>query len=285
MTAEMADYPSKFLAGKSPPYLLYAMGNLALLEQRTILGIVGPREMSPYAERVIEALFEQAQGVQLTTVSGMARGVDQKCHQLSLQYGIPTIAILGGGLRWYLHNGGKRIIEKIVAGGGLVVSEFKLDFKPTTRSFPQRNRLIAGVSDVLFLPEARTGSGSLITVNFALQMKKEVYVAPNQLFATNGGGSNQLVSEGKVKLLSDFSQLLGKFTKNLKKKEESIAPAVALTAEEKQLVQRVRQYEGQEFSEWSAEVGGGVGEVLSGLTLLEMKGVVGQTRPGWYVVK
>ncbi|MDR2416110.1 MAG: DNA-protecting protein DprA [Candidatus Peribacteria bacterium] len=285
ITKEMSTYPPVLLEIKSPPHFFYAMGNLALLEQSSLLGIVGPREMSPYAERVMEALFEQAKGVAFTSISGMARGVDQKCHQLSLTGGIPTIAILGGGLRRYLRTGAQTFIEKIVAGGGLVFSEFKLDFQPTKWSFPQRNRLIAGLSKVLFLPEAREGSGSLITVNYALQMKKEVFVAPNQLFSSNGKGSNQLLAEGKVRLLNDFSQLFAIFDKDLTKKQEILTPIIDLTEKEKEVMQLVRHYVGQDFSEWNSQSGWEFGELLSALTLLEMKGVVRQERPGWYKVK
>jgi DNA processing protein len=208
--------------------------------------------MSPYAERVMEALFQQAKGISFTTISGMARGVDQKCHQLSLANEIPTIAILGGGLRRYFRNGGQKFIEKIVEGGGLVFSEFQLDFQPTKWSFPQRNRLIAGLSQVLFLPEARTGSGSLITVNFALQMKKEVFVAPNQLFSSNGKGSNQLLAEGKVKFLNDFNQLFMKFDKSLVGKREISVSIVDLTEKEKEVVGLVKHYKGLDFSDWNA---------------------------------
>jgi DNA processing protein len=167
--------------------------------------------MSPYAEKILEAFFQETNQLPFTTVSGLARGVDHKCHQLSMQYHIPTIAVLGGGLRRYLKSNAKKLISDIVETGGLVLSEFKLDFQPTTRSFPQRNRLIATLSDVLFLPEAREGSGSLITANFALQMKKDLFIAPNQLFAPNGKGSNQLLSTGKAHLLSNFDQILEKF--------------------------------------------------------------------------
>jgi DNA processing protein len=111
--------------------------------------------MSPYAGQVMKALFQQFQNINLVTVSGLARGVDQECHQLSLQHNIPTIAILGGGIKRYLQSSAKNLITSIVEKGGLILSEFKLDFKPTKRSFPQRNRIIAGLSDLLFLPEAR----------------------------------------------------------------------------------------------------------------------------------
>jgi DNA processing protein len=253
ITKEMSTYPPVLLGVKTPPHFFYAMGNLALLQQSSLLGIVGPREMSPYAERVMEALFQQAKGISFASISGMARGVDQKCHQLSLANEIPTIAVLGGGLRRYLRNGAQKFIEKIVEKGGLVFSEFKLDFQPTKRSFPQRNRLIAGLCQILFLPEARAGSGSLITVNFALQMKKEVFVAPNQLFSPNGAGSNQLLAEGKVKCLHDFHQLFVTFDQHLTEKREISIPIVDLTEKEKEVLYLVKQYTGQDFSEWNTK--------------------------------
>jgi DNA processing protein len=103
ISEEMDTYHQKFSHTKQPPYLLYACGNLDILNQN-ILGIVGPREMSPYAEKVLEAFFTAAAHTPFVTVSGLARGVDQKCHQLSLLHHIPTIAILGGGLRRYLQS-------------------------------------------------------------------------------------------------------------------------------------------------------------------------------------
>ena len=103
-------------------------------------------------------------------------------------------------------------------------SEFPLDFEPTNRTFPQRNRLIAGLSDVLFLPEAREKSGSLITADFALKMNKPVYVVPNQLFSKNGVGSNQLISRGQVRMLTDFQQIFRYFgpKKLLKEQKQTI---------------------------------------------------------------
>ena len=157
-----------------------------------------------------------------------------------------------------------------------MLSEFKLDFEPTTWSFPQRNRIIAGLSDYLFLPEAKEGSGSLITVDFALKMKKKVFVAPNQLFSANGGGSNHLISQGKVSLLTDFEQLLGAFVPKVREKSVVLND---LTPRERELVDLIAAHPEQEFSAWISQVVWDFGEALSQLTLLEMKGVIVQRSP------
>ena len=135
------------------PYIIYYVGDISLLE-KDILGIVGPRKMSVYGEKVVETLLDHAREYDLVTISGMAEGVDQLCHSRSLQHSLPTIAVLGGGLGRYSKRPERSFITEIVESGGLVLSEFRLGDQPTNYSFPQRNRIIAGLSDVIFLPEA-----------------------------------------------------------------------------------------------------------------------------------
>ena len=102
----------------------------------------------------METLFTHVHNYELVTISGMAKGIDQLCHTLSIEHSLPTIAVLGGGLGRYSKRPERMMIQKIVDTGGLVLSEFRLGDQPTNYSFPQRNRIIAGISDVLFLPEA-----------------------------------------------------------------------------------------------------------------------------------
>jgi len=124
------------------------------LLSRKVLGIVGPRKQSEYGIQILHKLFQEAKGRDFITVSGMAEGIDQLCHHLSMQHGIPTIAVLGGGIGHYLDLPARHMIHQIIANGGLVLSEYPADMKPERYSFPARNRIIAGLSDVLFVPEA-----------------------------------------------------------------------------------------------------------------------------------
>lgn len=107
-----------------------------------------------YGKKVLETLFGYAGDYDLVTISGMAEGVDQLCHSLSVEHSLPTIAVLGGGLGRYSKRTEREMIQQIVDAGGLVLSEFRLGDQPTNYSFPQRNRIIAGIADLLFLPEA-----------------------------------------------------------------------------------------------------------------------------------
>lgn len=111
----------------------------------------------------------------------------------------------------------RELIQRIVQAGGLVISEFKLKKEPTHYTFPQRNRIIAGLSDVLFVPEAGQGSGSLITVDFALQMHKPVCVVPGSIYSSTSAGVNQLLADGKVRAVHDMGQFCSSFLGKMKK--------------------------------------------------------------------
>lgn len=285
------NFPHQLCSIKNPPVILYAMWNLEILNNQ-ILWIVWPRDMSQYANQVMQALFTQIWNSNIVTVSWMARGVDHLCHQLSMAYHLPTIAILGWWIRHYRNSSARSFMEQIIQNGWLILSEFKLDFKPTAWSFPQRNRLIAGLSDALFLPEAREWSGSLITADFAYQQHKPIFVVPNPIFSENWIWSNQLVTLWKANLLSDFSQILKllgidnwKENINTECQYDNIHALDSLTNEEKTILKIVSQHYNQDFSQWMSEISSDYWEAMVKLTDLEMQWYVTQETPWNYFVK
>lgn len=124
---------------------------------------------------------------------------------------IPTVAILGGGLRYFLRSRRRAFIQDVLEHDGLIISEFKLDMVPTHYTFPQRNRIIAGLSDLLFLPEAGKNSGSLITVDFALSMNKDVYGAPARLTDHHSNGLLHYMQQGLVKPVVEIEEMLDQY--------------------------------------------------------------------------
>lgn len=284
------DYPVKFKLIPWSPYLFYYIGDLSLLSQK-ILGIVGPRQMSPYAEQLLEEMFPTLSNKKVVTVSGLAKGIDQKCHKLSLKYHLPTIAVLWWGFRKYLDWEERHLLQEIVENGGCVISEFKLNFEPTNRSFPQRNRLIAGLADYLFIPEAKESSWSLITADFAMKYKKKIFIAPNQFFAQNGKGSNLLLAQKKAEMLVNFDQISSLFSPKISwgydtVREEKIPKEEKnLTENEVQIIKLLQQYENKDYTLWIDKISLPQAEVLSLLTMLEIKGAIYQSSPGIYTVK
>ncbi len=269
-----SSYHFKFEKIYSKPYIVYRIGNIEILNYN-ILAIVGPRRPSSYSIQILEKLFEKLQWTKnLAIVSGLAPGVDNLAHKLSIQAWLPTIAVLGGGFDYFFQNKTKDI-NQIVANNGLVLSEFKLFQKPEKYTFPQRNRIIAGLADVIFVPEAGEKSGSLITVDFGLKMKKEIWWAPNNIFATTSKGLNQYISEGKVKAISDIDWFVNYLNQKLDLFENSsiTTAQINLTDKEKNILEHIKNWNDNltklHLSSWYD-----MGTLMMILTQLEMKWVI-----------
>lgn len=277
------DYHYKFYSVQSKPYIIHYMWDISLLD-KNILGVVGPRKPSNYSNKVLRKLFEHAQKYNLATISGMADGVDQTCHALSVKYNIPTIAILGGGFNHFLNWANRHIIETIVDHGWLVISEYKLNFKPTKYSFPQRNRLIAWLCDILFLPEAGEKSGSLITANFAYKISRPVYTVPNDIFLSTSVWVNQLLAWDKAKLLLDFEWF---FEENFKKtgtKSTANTKVLNLPPEQDKIVNLLSKSWELSLPSIMKSTNLDTDTIMQHITLLEINNHIYQNVPGSYKV-
>lgn len=198
------DYHSKFLAIPSKPYIIYAIGNLDLLNSK-IIWMVWPRKPSEYATKIISQTISLLSCKQnISTISGLAEGIDELVHNESIKNNIPTIAVLGWGLGYFLTWTRRDLIHKIIDNWWLVISEFRLKQKPAPWTFPQRNRIVAWLSDMIFLAEASDNSGSLITVNFALEMKKLVFIVPGNIYSSTSFWSNKLLNHSGTKAVYDL---------------------------------------------------------------------------------
>lgn len=276
------DFHYKLLAIRPRVHLIYYIGNIWLLNKK-MLGIVGPRKMSSYGKRVVEALFPSLSGYDVVTISGMAEGVDQLCHQLSHEHALPTIAVLGWGLGRYMRRPEGVLIKQIIAAGGLVLSEYKLWEKPTQYTFPQRNRLIAWLADVIFLPEAGKKSGSLITVDCAIAMKKPVYATPNSIFAPTSEGILHYMEIGYVKpILTPSTFLARHFTSTKTSSRPTIM--ISLTDQEQWLLSVLSRDQWVAIQELVQTNKFAIQEIIQMLTMLEIKGLVCQEAPGKYVL-
>jgi DNA processing protein len=187
LLSEMADPPEKLrFRGKLPP------------SENTLLCVVGSRKYSPYGKEVCEMLISALRGTNISIVSGLALGIDGVAHRAALDAGLHTLAVPGSGLAWdvlYPRSNfalGKDIIN---AGGGFL-SEFDDDHRARPESFPQRNRIMAGMSHATLVIEAGERSGTLITARLALEYNRDVCVVPANIFSDSSAGSNDLMRQG-----------------------------------------------------------------------------------------
>ena len=161
-----------------------------------MIAMVGCRECSNYGKEVsIKFSYELAKN-NITIISGMAKGIDSYSHIGCIKAGGKTIAVLGSGLDIIYPKGNSLLYDKILSTGGLILSEYVIGTKPTKLNFPARNRIISGLSNAIVVIEAKEKSGTLNTVDFALEQGKDVFVVPGNITSANSIGTNDLIKQG-----------------------------------------------------------------------------------------
>jgi DNA processing protein len=198
-------YPQALLQIPDPPLLIYTMGRTELLNTPCI-AIVGSRNPTPQGADNARAFAEHLGRAGLTIVSGMALGIDGAAHSGALAGGAGTIAVVGTGLD-RVYPRAHRALAHQIAERGLIVSEFDLGTESLAANFPQRNRIIAGLSLGTLVVEAALESGSLITARFAVDAGRDVFAIPGSIHSPQSRGCHALIKQG-AKLVDDVRDVL-----------------------------------------------------------------------------
>jgi len=198
MLREIPDCPEKlFVQGKLPG------------PETKLLCVVGSRKFTPYGKEVCEKLISGLRGYDIAIVSGLALGIDGIAHESAMSAGLKTIAVPGSGLseRVLTPKTNFMIANKILESGGAMLSEFELDFIATPYSFPQRNRIMAGLSHATLVIEAEIKSGTLITSKLATEYNRDVLAVPGSILSKNSEGPNMLIRLGATPIRSSYDIL------------------------------------------------------------------------------
>jgi DNA processing protein len=192
-----AGYPGLLAQIPDPPPRLWVRGDEPLdVLERPAVAIVGARACSGYGRSVARLLATEAAAAGAVVVSGMARGIDGEAHRGALAAGGTTVAVLGCGIDRDYPAAHAELARAILAGGGLVLSEYEPGVEPAPWRFPARNRIIAGLARATVVVEARERSGALITADFALEDGREVLAVPGEITSTLSAGTNGLLRLG-----------------------------------------------------------------------------------------
>ncbi len=193
----------------NPPLVLYVRGTLPI--QGFFVAVVGTRKATFYGLSVTEKIASQLAEMGAVIVSGGAFGIDKKAHESALKSGGKTIAVLGTGVDVYYPSSNVRLFNEIVeSGNGALISEFPLGMRGYASNFPQRNRIIAGISGAVVVVEAPCKSGALITAKFATTAGIDVYAVPGRITDLKSEGTNRLIKDGAF-LLMDTSDIVSSF--------------------------------------------------------------------------
>lgn len=222
MTILDDDYPNPLRHIPDPPFLLYIRGSREVLSDNCF-AIVGTRALSEYGKRSAPHIALDVARAGFTIVSGLAMGIDTLAHKTTLDTGAKTIAVLGTGIddETIFPAPNLGLAHKIIEKGGAVISEYAVGTHGTKFSFPQRNRIISGLSRGVLVVEADDQSGAMITARFAAEQGRDVFAIPGNIFAKTSQGTNNIIKKG-AKMVTCAQDILEEYEIYLKKVEYKI---------------------------------------------------------------
>ncbi len=272
-------YPALLLQIPDPPPFLYVKGDLSRC--RFPLAIVGSRNATPYGRKTTKRLSRDLALHGMTVVSGMARGIDTAAHLGALEEGGVTLAVLGSGLECTYPAENRRLYERIAATGA-VISELPLAAGPDAHHFPQRNRIISGISVGTVVVEATRRSGSLITARLAAEQNREVFAVPGSIESFKSIGTHQLIKNG-AKLVTQVGDVLDELPRwaltarrpAATQRPEAARPATPLSEAEASVFENLSVYP-VHVDDLTRQLNLEAGDLSSILLSLELKGLVRQ---------
>ncbi len=279
------EIPERLFEIPQPPEQLYIKGTMPDFENTKFVAVVGSRKYSNYGQEACEKIISEIAGNDIVIISGLAIGIDSIAHKSALKNNVKTIAVPGSGLDdsaiYPALN--RNLAQEIIKSGGCLISEFEPNFHATTWSFPQRNRIMAGLADVVLVIEAGEKSGTLITARMGTDYNKEVAVVPASIFSQSSKGSNKLLKQGATPIMcgDDLLELLNLPTKN--NSGQKMLDLEDFSEEEKLIIQLLNEPVSRDEIIEKTDLS--VIEINSTISLLEIKGVIKESMGEIFLIK
>lgn len=277
---ESDQYPILLKEIAQPPHLLYCRGNLSLLNATRTVAVVGTRMLTQYGELATQDIVSSLVRASAVIVSGLAFGIDAVAHSSALEHAGSTIAVLGSSVleSEIAPHANQYIARNIIEHNGLLVSEYPPHTKVQARFFPERNRIIAGLSHATIVVEAAQKSGSLITARYALEQNRDVFAVPGSIYSNQSIGTNALIERGAIPVTScdsiidalqyDHTQQTLSFSEYSDTEIQILQACIAEPRTVDQLIQ---------LTSLSTE------QIIQTISLLCLKGILQETSPQHYL--
>jgi len=269
-------YPELLKEIYDAPEKLYYFGNIELIYKASI-SIVGTRKSTEYGEYITKKIIEELSNYDLNIVSGLAKGIDTIAHKAALKNNLSTIVVLGSGLK-NIYPKENLDLAREIAKKGLLISEFPNNETPKKMNFPKRNRIISALSLATIIIEAPEKSGALITADFALEHGREVFAVPGDIDQQNSQGPLKLLKESAAHPISSGQDVIEvlkeKIRPKFKNKKIKSLPSLKITPEELQILTTISQARGTSFESIQQKSKLPISDLLSQLSLLEIKGFI-----------
>ncbi|MBR4270720.1 MAG: DNA-processing protein DprA [Clostridia bacterium] len=282
VTIVSPDYPRCFRALEVPPLVIYYVGDLSLLNKLCI-AIVGTRKCTKYGADLTEKFAKELAIAGCGIVSGLAEGIDVHAHIGALEAKGKTIAVLAGGLNYIYPASNVQIARNIIENGGLIISELAPDTSPQSYTFIQRNRLIAAASSGVLVTEAGAKSGAMHTVNFALDLGKDIFAVPGNVTSKSSIGTNQLIKQFYTSCVTGPEDILGIIMPTYRK--EQVKNEIKEMSNEEKSVCDILQDGEAHFDEIAQKSQINVKSLIGLLTMMEIRGLIKKLPSNYYALE
>ena len=274
VTLEDDNYPRMLKQISDPPAVLYYKGDLFGCNLERTVAVVGSRKSTYHAKEAVNKIISELVGTDICIVSGLAAGIDTSAHNSAIENNLKTIGVIASGFDFIYPTSNKPLYEKIENGKGAVVTEYYPTFQPLKFRFPQRNRIVSGLSYGTLVAEASLKSGALITANLCLEQGRELMCIPGLISNPNTEGIYKLLKNGAA-LVTKAEDILEALNWEIKPAEQLKMNLSGLTETEAKILDAI-EVEEKNADEISLETKIDIDELLTTLTTMELKGIIKQ---------
>ena len=274
VTLEDDNYPRMLKQISDPPAVLYYKGDLFGCNLERTVAVVGSRKSTYHAKEAVNKIISELVGTDICIVSGLAAGIDTSAHTAALENNLKTIGVIASGFDFIYPTSNKNLYEKIEKGGGAVVTEYYPTFQPLKFRFPQRNRIVSGLSYGTLVAEASLKSGALITANLCLEQGRELMCIPGLISNPNTEGIYKLLKNGAT-LITQAQDILEALNWEIKPAEQLKINLEGLSSTEEKILDAI-EVEEKNADEIALETKIDIDELLTTLTTMELKGIIKQ---------
>ena len=274
LTYDDEKYPYMLKNISDPPAVLYYKGNLSGCNLEKTLAVVGSRRATSYAKDALTKIIGELQNTDICVVSGLASGIDTTAHKAAISNGLKTIGVIASGFDFTYPTANKDLYKQIEEGYGAILTEYFPTFEPMPFRFPQRNRIVSGISYGTLVAEASLKSGALITANLTLEQGRELMCIPGLITNPNTEGIYKLLKNG-ASLITYADDILEALGWEIKLEQQSLFADIDLSEDEQKIYDAL-EIEDKSFDELQAFTRLSTDNLLMYLTTLELKGIIKQ---------
>ncbi len=264
------------------PLMLYYKGDIETISYDYALAVVGSRNASTNAKLALNNIISSFRNSNIAIISGLAYGIDAQAHKSAIENNLKTIAVIGSGLDFTYPAQNKNLYQEIINGAGVIFSEYPAKVPPMSQNFPQRNRIVVGISKGTLVAEAQMKSGAMISANLTLDYNRELICMPGNIINPNTQGIYHLIRNG-AGIATNAQDILNQMNWDFKAVEDE-SVNLELDDIQKRILDII-SIEPKSFDEIMSKTQEDVSDLMVALTTLEVSGLIHQANNKYYKCK